>query len=143
MNKKKKLIVVLIIIGVIILINLMINFFTLNYTIDFNKNIQLTQLEYNEIKNIINTENNIEITRISYNKPFRHESFFYICYTDKVKNEDHIFYKVVLNTNEEKDFITIKKICNKYYRWWRKSENNKIDKLVNNMVTSEDIVIKN
>ena len=144
MDKMKRKVLVIIIIAIVIFFaNFIPYLFTREYTVDFNEYVKLTESEKNEIKDIIKTENEIEITRISYDKPYRHETTYYICYKDKTKNENHMFFKVVMNTHEDEDFIMIKKICNKYYRWWRKKNNTQIDKIKSQRVTNEDVIISN
>lgn len=74
----------------------------------------------------------IQIDTIAYEKPFRHESSFYIAFWINSNQKDNLianmkileendnklyveYEKNIFNTNED-SFKTIKRICDKYYK---------------------------
>lgn len=87
--------------------------------VEINNTTKLSDEEYKQILDIMNKDDQVEITKIAYEKPFRHESSCYIYYKTKNSNEEYIFEDIIFNTNTDENYKTIKKICDKHYKWWK------------------------
>lgn len=101
--------------------------------VDFsNSNYQLSEEEYKKILNILHLEDNTKITidKIAYIIPFRDETSYYILFDAEpneieegkfkivesdVQKVSYKYEKILFTTNDA-NFITVRDICNKYYK---------------------------
>ena len=128
------------------------------YTIiEFNEKKKISEKDYNTLCDILNSKyemENIEIHKIATNFEIREDGIYYIFFkadnfkykaskNDTIYNiyddDGNITERVLYHINmfENKEYVEVRNICNKYHRFWEKNEKQLRVEITNNEILNE------